>query len=102
MLEKDIEKHLNDKVKKLGGRCYKFTSPGNAGVPDRLVLLPGGAIYFVELKTKYKKPRPLQKSQIRKLEMLGQDVRVLCGLDDVKEFVDEITRLPEVLCRKDS
>lgn len=102
MLEKDIEKFLIDNVKKLGGRCYKFTSPGNAGVPDRIDLLPGGLLYFVELKTKDKKPRPLQKAQIRKLEKLGQDVRILCGLNQVKEFVSEITRLSKILYRKDS
>lgn len=102
MLEKDIEKYLIDNVKKLGGRCYKFTSPGNSGVPDRIVFLPGGVIYFVELKTKYKEPRLLQRVQIRRLTRLGQEVRVLCGLDQVKEFVDEITRLSKVLCQKDS
>lgn len=102
MLEKDIEQYLIDNVKKLGGRCYKFTSPGNSGVPDRIVFLPGGVIYFVELKTKYKGPRPLQRVQIRRLTRLGQEVRVLCGLDQVKEFVDEITRLSKVLCQKDT
>lgn len=102
MLEKEIEKFLIDNVKKLGGRCYKFTSPGNAGVPDRIVLLPGGLLYFVELKIQDKKPRPLQKAQIRKLEKLGQDVRILCGPDQAKEFVDEITRLSKILYRKDS
>ena len=40
MLEKDIEEKLRNKVKKLGGKAYKFVSPGNAGVPDRLVILP--------------------------------------------------------------
>ncbi len=102
MLEKDIEKYLIDNVKKLGGRCYKFTSPGNSGVPDRIVFLPGGVIYFVELKTKSNVPKPHQKVQIRRLTRLGQEVRVLRGLDQVKEFVDEITRLSKVLCQKDT
>ena len=51
MLEKEIEKRLCDGVKKLGGYAYKFTSPGNDGVPDRMVIMPGGDITFVELKT---------------------------------------------------
>ncbi|MGC5220863.1 VRR-NUC domain-containing protein, partial [Escherichia coli] len=44
--EKDIENYLRDQVKKIGGIAYKFESPGNAGVPDRLVLLPGGQVHF--------------------------------------------------------
>lgn len=44
--EEYIEKKLIDKVKSLGGRAYKFISPGNAGVPDRLVVLPGGKVRF--------------------------------------------------------
>ena len=51
MREKDIEKILVDGVKGIGGRAYKWVSPGNNGVPDRIVFLPGGRIIFVELKT---------------------------------------------------
>ena len=60
MLEKDIETKLRNKVKALGGRAYKFVSPGNSGVPDRLVVLPGGKIGFAELKRPGKMPRKLQ------------------------------------------
>lgn len=49
-LEKEIEKKLRKKVETLGGRCLKWTCPGWSGVPDRIVLLPGGRIYFVETK----------------------------------------------------
>ena len=47
MAEKDIERFLVNGVKKLGGVAYKFVSPGNAGVPDRLIVMPGGRVYFV-------------------------------------------------------
>lgn len=50
MLEKHIESKLRKKVKELGGRAYKFVSPGNSGVPDRLIVLPNGKIGFAELK----------------------------------------------------
>lgn len=50
MRESDIERRLVQGVKKLGGRAYKFVSPGNVGVPDRLVVLPGGVVLFVEVK----------------------------------------------------
>jgi hypothetical protein len=49
-LEKDIEQKLRQTVEKLGGRCLKWTCPGWSGVPDRIVLLPGGRIHFVETK----------------------------------------------------
>lgn len=50
MLENEVEKKLAKKVKALGGRAYKFVSPGNAGVPDRLVVMPGGKVGFAEIK----------------------------------------------------
>ena len=49
-LEKEIEGKLREKVEALGGRCLKWVCPGWSGVPDRIVLLPGGRIYFVETK----------------------------------------------------
>lgn len=79
MLEKELEKKFTDKVKAAGGRAYKFTSPGNDGVPDRLVVLPGGHIGFVELKQKGKKPTKLQSLQMERLKSLGCFV---CVLDD--------------------
>ena len=50
MRERDVERYLRERVKQLGGRAYKFVSPGNNGVPDRIVMLPGGKLFFVELK----------------------------------------------------
>ena len=91
LLEKDIEKFLNDNIKKLGGRSYKFVSPGNSGVPDRIIFLPGGRIYFVELKTKRGRPSALQKLQRRRFKELGHEVYFLYGLEDVKVFLREIT-----------
>lgn len=91
LLEKDIEKFLNDNIKKLGGRSYKFVSPGNSGVPDRIIFLPGGRIYFVELKTKKGRPSALQKLQRRRFKELGHKVYLLYGLEDVKVFLNGIT-----------
>lgn len=85
--ESDVEKFLRDEVKKLGGRAYKWTSPGNDGVPDRIVIFPGKAPVFVELKTETGKLTALQKVQIKRLKDLGQDVLVLHGLEEVKEFL---------------
>lgn len=90
MKEKDIERILVTEVKKLGGRAYKWTSPGNDGVPDRIVILPGRPPIFVELKTEIGKLTALQKVQINRLRDLGQDVRVLYGMDDVSRFLMEM------------
>ena len=70
MREADIEKRLTRGIKSMGGRCWKFVSPGLAGVPDRIILLPGGRIAFAELKAPGEKERPLQEwvqDQIRRL-----------------------------------
>lgn len=88
MKEKDIENYLRIQVKKAGGKAYKFESPGNLGVPDRIVIFPHNRIYFVELKAPGKKPRPTQIKQIRELTNLGCNVFVI----DDKETVDRFVR----------
>ena len=90
--ERDIEAYLRDQVKALGGRAYKWVSPGNAGVPDRVVLLPGGRVHFVELKAPGKKPTPLQLAQHAKLAALGFRVAVLDSKARVDAFVQAAGR----------
>ena len=90
MRERDIEKCLVSEVKKLGGRAYKWTSPGNDGVPDRIVIFPGRPPVFVELKADNGKLTALQKIQIGRLKDLGQEVRVLYGIDGVSQFFQEL------------
>lgn len=60
MLEKEIEKKLREPVKAMGGLCLKLVCPGFTGVPDRLILLPGGRVLFVETKAPGKRERPRQ------------------------------------------
>ena len=60
MRERDIELKLRDAVKAVGGLCWKFTSPGTSGVPDRIVLMPKGRIAFVETKAPGDVPRKIQ------------------------------------------
>lgn len=49
-IERDVEQYLVQCTKSLGGACFKFVSPGYNGVPDRILLLPGAKIAFVEVK----------------------------------------------------
>lgn len=69
--ERDIEQALKRAVEQRGGICWKFTSPGTAGVPDRIALMPGGRIAFIEVKAPGKRPRPLQRAIHEKLRALG-------------------------------
>ena len=89
MLEREIEKVLVSEVKKLGGRAYKWVSPGNDGVPDRIVLFPDMPPVFVELKTEHGKLSPLQKVQVERLRKLGQDVCVVYGIDGLSQFFQD-------------
>ncbi len=90
MRESEIEKILVNEVKKLGGRAYKWTSPGNAGVPDRIVIFPGCVPVFVELKAGGGTLTPLQENQISRLEALGQRVRVVKGMDGLSQFFQDM------------
>lgn len=86
MKESEIEKILVQNVKRVGGRAYKFVSPGNDGVPDRLVLLPYGRAVFAELKTETGKLSDLQRMQLKRIRALGQETAVIRGIDGVSQF----------------
>lgn len=90
MRESRIEALLVRKIKQAGGWALKLVSPSNDGVPDRLVLLPGGRVIFVELKTETGALSPLQEFVHGRLRRLGMDVQVLYGRDEVLAFVKEV------------
>ncbi|MBR0513907.1 MAG: VRR-NUC domain-containing protein [Clostridia bacterium] len=90
MREKIIENDLRKAVLADGGLCPKFVSPGMDGMPDRLVLLPGGRIAFVEAKAPGKKPRPLQLRRHEQLRRLGFDVYVLDDPGQVPGILREV------------
>lgn len=90
MREKDIEAKLVSVVRASGGVCWKFVSPGTAGVPDRIVLMRSGRIGFVEVKAPGEKPRPLQKLRIKTLKKLGFRVYVLDSVEQIGGIINEI------------
>ncbi|MBE6874160.1 MAG: VRR-NUC domain-containing protein [Ruminococcus albus] len=90
MNEKFIEQKLVKAVKNKGGAALKFVSPGVDGVPDRIVLLPGGRIGFVELKSLGKKMQPLQERRKRQLEALGFRVWCVDTIEQVERVIDEM------------
>ncbi len=94
MLEKDVEKRLIKPVRQLGGLCLKFETPGFTGVPDRIILLPGGRVLFVETKAPGKVERPRQEYVQGLLRQLG--FTVYSTIDDaakVAAVVEECRRL---------
>ena len=90
MLEKTVERHLVEGVKKLGGLCYKFVSPGTQGVPDRIIVTAQGRIIFAELKTEQGVLSKIQQYVIEQMRLRHADVRVLYGLPHVKKLLAEI------------
>ena len=90
MREKYIEQKLVTAVKAAGGIAPKFISPGLAGMPDRLVLLPGGKMAFVEVKAYGMKPRPLQIKRHETLRRLRFKVYVLDEQRQIGVILNEI------------
>lgn len=88
--EKTIEQKLVKAVKAMGGIAPKFTSPGFDGMPDRIIILPGGKMGFVEVKAPGKKPRPLQEARHNLLRQMGCKVYVIDGAEQIQSVLAEI------------
>ena len=92
MKEKALERMLVHAVRNMGGLALKFVSPGLAGVPDRLVLLPDGKMAFVEMKAPGQKPRPLQRLRHEQLRELGFRVYVVDSMEGIREMTEDIKK----------
>lgn len=90
MKESAIEAKLVRMVRDRGGLCYKFVSPGNPGVPDRIVITPAGRTVYIELKTEVGRLAAIQRWQHDELRKRGAEVRTLKGMDQVRAFVEEV------------
>lgn len=88
--EKVIEKRLNAEVKSLGGWSLKLLCQFVTGLPDRLVLLPGGVIFFAEIKSTGKKPTTIQRLVHERLRRLGFRVEVIDSLDSLYKVLDSL------------
>ena len=86
-LEKEIETALRHMVARHDGVCLKWVCPGWAGVPDRLILLPGGRIIFAEIKRpKGGRIDPRQRWWRDKLESLGFEHHFVWCMRDVLDL----------------
>ena len=85
-----MERRLAAGVRAKGGLCWKFVSPGTSGVPDRIVVLPGGTVWFVELKADDGRLSGRQAMILRQLADRGANATVLVGMKDVEKFLEGI------------
>lgn len=92
IIEADAESYLVDSVRKLKGLCFKLKFLGVMGAPDRLVLMPGGRFFFVELKQTTGALEPSQQVLFPRIEKRGFKVYVLYGVEQVKEFIEKELR----------
>lgn len=97
MIEKDVEARLRMAVERAGGMCRKWVSPGFTGVPDRIILMPGGRVYFAELKAPGKKERARQEYVQRQLRELGFTVySSVDSPEKIAEIMQEIGKQERV------
>lgn len=88
--EKRIEENLRIKVQKIGGKALKFVSPSVTGVPDRIVLLPGARIHFIELKAPKGVLSPRQKVVQKELTELGFTVKTISNMEQLNDFINGV------------
>ncbi|EJL44012.1 VRR-NUC domain-containing protein [Brevibacillus sp. CF112] len=90
MKESALERRLVREVKAIGGLALKWTSPGNRGVPDRIVILPNGQTIYVEMKAPGKPLQPLQEKWARTLRGMGHQVYKIDSDEAIDRFIQEV------------
>lgn len=90
MEEQKIERRLKKEIELIGGKALKFVSPGVSGVPDRIVLLPGGKFIFIELKAPGKILSPIQAFRRKEFNKLGFETKVIDSIESVLQFIREV------------
>lgn len=90
MRESSLERGFVNRIKKAGGLCWKFTAPGVSGVPDRVAVLPGGRVCFIELKRDGGVISEVQKIRIKELNARGTYARVCVGKTGLEEFYKDV------------
>lgn len=87
MRESDLEKKLRKAVERAGGFCLKLPAMWYRGIPDRLILLPGGRAIFIELKTEKGRVKPVQSAFQKILQNLGFTSLIIRGISETEEFI---------------
>jgi hypothetical protein len=92
LLERDIERYLVRRTIEQGGVAYKWVSPGRVGVADRIVMLPGGVVWFVELKTVKGRLSPLQQVFAADMRRMGMNYIVIRSKEEVDQWILDLTK----------
>ena len=88
--ERDVESRLVDLARKAGGECVKCIPDQKVGMPDRVLMLPGGVLVWVELKKpKGGKVSAIQKHRHKQLRELGQHVEICWSKEDAQAIIDK-------------
>jgi hypothetical protein len=90
MKEAELEAKIRDYARAKGCLCWKFVSPGNPGVPDRIIISPAGAVLFMEVKRPGQKPRPLQQYKIHELTRHKVNAIYVDNLQDARGHIDAL------------
>lgn len=93
MKESEIERHFVWAVEHLGGKTWKFKSPSNRGVPDRIACLPDGTVWFVELKQPNGRLSPLQRLFAGEMQRLNQRYACLWDKEQINAFIARISNI---------
>lgn len=88
--EKSIERYLVEQSKQHGMLCLKYSNPNMAGYPDRVLVIPGGGVAWVELKSKGRKPTKLQQMRIAELTAMGHRAVVIDNKSDIDGLIKTI------------
>ena len=96
--ERDIEAWIKSRIEDMGGLYLKFVSPGNAGVPDRIAILPDGRLVFIELKTDNGRLSRIQRYQLNRLVKMDQQVAVVMGFGGAKQFIQDMKQFSVSSC----
>lgn len=86
--EKAIERYLVDMAKQNGLLCLKYSNANMVGYPDRLLVLPGGGVVWVELKSKGRKPTRIQQLRMAELSAMGHEVKVIDNKADIDKLIE--------------
>lgn len=86
--EKALEKYLVSEVRARGGECLKYYSAGTTGWPDRIVMMPGGVMAWVELKSRGKHPTPRQRVRLNRLREMHFTAVVADCPGDIARLVE--------------
>ncbi len=87
--ENKVEKYLNGRVVELGGRTWKWVSPGKDGVTDRIVIIKGET-HYVEVKTVDGKLTSVQEREHARIREVGGKVHTAYGQEGVDKLLEEI------------